>query len=330
MKIMKNPFTGGKAILKYEKSELTFRKEKFQYINLFYECEDTKERFSTTEIDEINLSQVYNQYREKYGIPYTDEIKQTRQKYGLPAVKMSKILGFGENQYRLYENGDMPSETSGKVLSSIKNPNTFMGFVENARRQFASDEHEKVIIKVKNAINNQNKNLRKDLIFDSYSRGKVNGFAPQSYSKLKNILLFFIERLGSVFNTRMNKLLFYTDFLSYKNRGIAMSGLAYKAIQFGPVPLKWDRVYSLIDDVDNKIYEFPSGISGTKLCSDLSPDLNTFSSDEISILENVLDHFKDATATDISKTSHREDAWKDYINTDKTIDFDEAFSLKTL
>ena len=48
----------------------------------------------------------------------------------------------------------------------------------------------------------------------------------------------------------MNKLLFYTDFLCYKKYGRAMSGLAYKAIQYGPVPVRWDRVYSLVDGVD--------------------------------------------------------------------------------
>jgi len=72
---MKSPFTGGKVTLKQEDSELVFRKEKFQYTHFYYQCEDTNERFTTTEIDEINLSQVYNQYRIKYGIPFPDGIK---------------------------------------------------------------------------------------------------------------------------------------------------------------------------------------------------------------------------------------------------------------
>ena len=133
---MKSPFTGGNVALQQENSELMFRKEKFQYVHLYYQCEDTKERFTTTEIDELNLSQVYNQYRVKYGIPFPDEIKRIRQMYELSASKMSEILGFGDNQYRLYENGDMPSEANGKILSSIKEPSIFKVFVENAKNQF--------------------------------------------------------------------------------------------------------------------------------------------------------------------------------------------------
>ena len=66
---MKSPFTGGNVILQQENAELMFRKERFQYVYLYYLCAYTKARFTTSDLDEINISQVYNQYRIKYGIP---------------------------------------------------------------------------------------------------------------------------------------------------------------------------------------------------------------------------------------------------------------------
>ncbi len=36
-----------------------FRKEKFQYVNLYYQCKDTKECFTITEIDEFNQSHLF-------------------------------------------------------------------------------------------------------------------------------------------------------------------------------------------------------------------------------------------------------------------------------
>ena len=60
---MISPFTGGEVKLCQEQRELIFRKEKFAYTALFYVCLDTKEQFTTTELDEINLGQVHNQYR---------------------------------------------------------------------------------------------------------------------------------------------------------------------------------------------------------------------------------------------------------------------------
>ena len=211
---MQSPFTGGHATLRHELSELTFRKEKFQYVHQFYECDETKERFTTTALDEVNVGQVYNQYRAKYGIPFPDEIKRIRQRYGLSASKMSQILGFGDNQYRLYENGDMPSEANGKILMSIQNPHIFESFVTNARNQFEKDEFAKILNKVKSVKTDANDAFIKDYIFNGSRRDIFNGYATQSVSKLKNIILFYIEKYHGVFFTMMNKLLFYTDFYS--------------------------------------------------------------------------------------------------------------------
>lgn len=250
--------------------------------------------------------------------------------YDLSALKMSEILGFGDNQYRLYESGDMPSEANGKVLNLIKDPAIFETFVRNARYQLEEKEFKRILAKLNKVIESQLPNIEEELIYDSYTRGSINGYATQSYKKLKNILLYFIERCDGAFNTKMNKLLFYTDFLCYKKYGRVMSGLAYKAIQYGPVPVRWDRVYSLVDGVDQDIIEFESGYSGVKLDSLLMPDMNVFSPEELSVLESVYENFKNSTAADISAISHNEDAWKKYYGTNKLIDFREAFTLKAL
>ncbi len=71
---MRSPFTGGNATFKYEPAKLTYRNEVFKYVHFYYECDDTHEHFTTTDIDEINIGQIYNQYRAKYGIPFADEI----------------------------------------------------------------------------------------------------------------------------------------------------------------------------------------------------------------------------------------------------------------
>jgi uncharacterized phage-associated protein len=327
---MKSPFTGGEVQLMQESRELTFRKEKFAYMAHYYVCADTQEQFTTTELDELNINQVYNQYRVKYGIPFPDEISHIRTCYGLSATKMSEILGLGPNQYRLYENGDIPSEAIGKQLKSILDPRVFIGYVKNAENQVPQSEFEKILKKVEHCIHQIGEMTRHHEVFGTYRRSEINGYAPQSYSKLKNIILYFIDKCGGVFNTKMNKLLFYADFLSYKLRGVGMSGLAYRAIQYGPVPSQWNLVYGSIDDINSEIVAFSSGNSGEKLCSEIQPDMSALSQEEIEILDAVLQRFKTATSNDISAASHEENAWKDYVDTKDLINYSEAFSLKAL
>ena len=329
-KTMTSPFSGGVAALLSEPSTLVFRKETFHFVHQFYECQDSHERFSTSELDEANLAQVYNQYRAKYGIPFPEEIKRIRQHYGLSATKMSEILGFGENQYRLYENGDMPSEANGKVLMSIMNPEIFRVFVENARGQFSDEEYEKLMAKAGVWNKEKYSPVVVDYVFGRGRRDISSGYTALSISKIKNILLYFIEKGHGVYITKMNKLLFYTDFLSYRERGKGMTGLAYKAIQHGPVPVRWDRIYSFYDEICQEIVVFSDGREGTVLKSNLSPDLSDFSDEEQRILEAVYHRFKNESPSQISETSHLEEAWKQYVNSDKLIDFNMAFSLKAL
>lgn len=326
---MISPFTGGHATLKYEKRELEYRKEKYFYVAQFYEDDETHEQFTTTEMDEANLAQVYNQYRAAHSIPFVDEIIALRERYGLSALKMSAILGFGDNQYRQYEEGYMPSETNGKILKACQNPMIFETFVQNSRVQLGEKAYAKVMDRLE-AVKKQSADVRRSLIFGEIKRTEANGFAPLSLERLRSLLLYFIHECGDVFNTKMNKLLFYADFYHYRQHGQAISGLSYRAIQYGPVPVHWDRVYSLFDDVRQEIVEFDAGITGTRLVSVSLPDLSLFSKSEKDALKKVAETFSHATAKEISLVSHDEEAWKRYIGTAQLINFDTAFELKAV
>lgn len=97
---MKSPITGLEMKLTKEQRSMIFRKETFDIVFHYYQCEDSGEQFTSAALDELNMNQVYNQYRDKFNIPFPDEINNIRSKYGLSASKMSEILGFGVNSYR--------------------------------------------------------------------------------------------------------------------------------------------------------------------------------------------------------------------------------------
>ena len=104
---MKSPITGKEMILSKERRSINFRKETFEIVFHYYKCEESGEQFTTTSFDEVNTNQEYNQYRDKFNIPFPDEIIKIREKFGLSASKMSSILGFGTNSYRQYEAGEI-------------------------------------------------------------------------------------------------------------------------------------------------------------------------------------------------------------------------------
>lgn len=328
---MRSPFTGGATILLTETRMAVFRKEEYEYTYVCYKCVDTEETFTTTQMDVVNTAQIYNAYRAKHGIPFPDEIKEIRSRYELSASKMSKILGFGDNQYRLYENGEMPSLANGRVLKAIQSPKTFETFVDAATGVLSNEERQNIKRRLEEYENKAFKEgFLCNLIYGGGCRDKYNGYAMQSISRLKNVILFFIEKFEGVFVTQMNKLLFYTDFLAYRKNGQAMTGLTFKAIQYGPVPNCWDKVYALLDDIQQIEVESKNGNIGMKLISDISCDLSSFTNEQMNILEKVYTTFKNDSPTSISEKSHDEPAWINNKELHSSIDFKYAFSLKNI
>lgn len=333
MKVQNSPLTGKPMRVVYEPDTMTFRGEKFDCIYTSYRDDESGESFTTTESDSAWWNQVTNQYRAKYGLPYTDEIIDVRKRYGVSAAKMSQILGIGVNQYRLYEQGEVPSVSNGRMIRSVMNPKVMLEMVESSKNEMSKSEYERIVSKVKAVIAESEAyklaQYETKRLF-SVPRGAENGYAQISIDRLKNILLFFISKGNGVFFTKMNKLLFYADFMAYRVTGKSVSGLAYKAIAHGPVPVRWDRIYSFFDEIDQEIVQFSDGREGTKLVSKLSPDMAEFSDDELKILEYVSQRFKNETPTQISETSHEEEAWKKYKDSDKLISFEMAFTLKAI
>ena len=316
----------------YEPGTETYRGEKYHFTYVSFRDDADGESYTTTESDTVWYNQMTNQYREKYGIPYTDEIIALRKRYGLSAAKMSVILGFGANQYRLYEEGEVPSESNGKMIRGAMNPRVFLDLVYSSRHQLSEREYAKIVARVNEVIADapkwHNEQWVSARLFTT-SRGIENGFAPQSSERLKNLLLYVLGKMGDTFQTKMNKVLFYIDFLSYRERGMAISGLTYNSIDFGPVPHRWDRVYSAFDEVvpQPKLVREQESV---ELTAAAEADMRAFTEQELAVIDTVCARMKTLSAHDISILSHSEPAWKNHLHQCETIPFSEAFTLKAV
>ncbi len=329
---MLSPYTGKEMKVVYEPRTWNFRGEKYEYIHTAYVCEDTNEQFTTNESDDAGFLQVTNQYRAKYGIPFTDEIIATRVRYGVSAAKMSIILGIGMNQWRLYENGEVPNVSNGRMIRSIMNPKVFLDLVGSARQLLTDKEYNAITSKVMQVIAQSDK-----FHIDAYEcrrifsvvRGAENGYSPISLERVKAVMLTVLQECSEVFCTKMNKLLFYIDFLSYRQRGIAMTGLSFRAIDFGPVPDRWEKLYSQFDEIHQELR--PIGeYEGNVLLSNVMPDDAILNDNEKKIIHTVCSHFMSYSSSKISAISHEEPAWIKYHESHSRIPFTEAFELKAL
>lgn len=201
--------------------------------------------------------------------------------------------------------------------------------VKSSRHQLTEKEYAKISTRVQEIVDQYEQCAEEqravERLFRS-GRGLANGFAPVSTKRLKNLLLYVLGQMGETYQTKMNKVLFYIDFLSYRERGMAISGLAYNAIEFGPVPQRWDRVYSAFDEVVERL-RLVQNQECVSLEAAGEADMSCFTEQEMTIINEVCAKVKNMTSRAISKMSHEEPAWKDHVGDTETIPFSDAFKL---
>lgn len=305
---------GEKLVTEYRTVNL--RGEDYTYLHTYIVDEDG-ETWTTTELDNVNYPRLYNQYRAAHRYPFPDEITAIRKHYGVSAAMMSQILGFGTNQWRLYEDGALPNLSNARTIAAIRSKSTFLELLEMAKNEIGDKAYEKIRERVSG--------LHEYVCPEHPSEN--NGYISLSRSKMAEVVKFFISQLGGVFVTKMNKLLFYSDFLTYRRTGFGLTGLEYRAMQYGPVPDHYGEVYSRVDGVDMEDFIYPNGTSGQLLQSSSLPDMSVFTETETEVLSEVCERFKNATSGEISEASHDEKGWKECSAQKSLIPYSYAFDL---
>ena len=331
---MKSPVTGKEMTLTKERRSIGFRKESFEVVFHYYKCEDSGEQFTTTALDEVNMNQVYNQYRDKFKIPFPEEISRIREKYGLSATKMSAILGFGANSYRQYEAGEMPSISNARLIQMIDDPGKLIemvnlcdGLDDKSKAKYIQKAN---LLKEERKRNSFNFNLKNYLI-GNHLANIYSGYRTPSLEKFTEMVVYFSEQMQP-FKTKMNKLLFFADFLMFKQSCFSISGVRYNAIDMGPVPNNFQSIFEYLannDEIDVFYTQFDQGYTGERFVPRKDRPFNSgwFSESELQVLSKVTAAFKSTSTTEMIELSHLEEAWKKNEKNKQTISYEYAFEL---
>ena len=332
--MMKSPFTGKEMSIQKEWRTMNFRKDEFKVLFHSYKCDETGEQFEDDAFAQLNYNQLINQYREKYSIPFPEQIIAIREKYDTSASRMSEILGFGTNSYRQYESGEVPSQSNARLIQLADDPHEFKKLVDlcNTIEAKAKD---KLLQKIQIVLEEQkNTKFEKQLekyFFKACFPDTFTGYKMPSLEKFTEMVVFFTEKLQP-WKTKLNKLLFYTDFAMHKQSGYSISGVQYRAIPMGPVPNNFNSIFEYLannDDVDIYYTTFSDGGIGEQFKPNSKREFNSklFTEDELQTLENIAERFKNTTTNEIIEISHKEKAWKENKDEKKIIDYKYSFDL---
>lgn len=119
--------------------------------------------------------------------------------------------------------------------------------------------------------------------------------------------------------TKLNKILFYSDFGSYRMLGAPITGATYQHLPAGPAPRQFLEERRYLVDTGDATMEIRDYFTGTqeRIVPQRDPDFSLFSDQEIEIVDSVIQEFWNFNGRRISAYSHEEWSWQ------ATNDFDD-------
>lgn len=322
--VILSPFRNCEAHLKRVPDTMEFRGKTYHFLNHYYVCDESGEEFTDEATGEINFAQVYNQYREENNIPFVNEIVKLREDCQLSKADMGRLLGFGENQYYRYELGEVPSPSNGRLMRTlIDNREALMCAIQESSIKDSNKEKALSALNKLTAKENEDRTIY-NLLF-LVKRSIYNGYAITNVNKVRQMILYFLGHMNVGYKTSLNKLMFYADFLMYREHCVGISGLSYSALPYGNVPNNFKVLYGIFNEVEEIDDEKPY-FKPLTVC-----DLSVFSENEVRVLEYVAEKMAKQASTALSESNHLEDAWLKYKHDTKLlVPFSEAFSLRAL
>ena len=285
-------------------------------------CNFCDEKVFNYELDVKNLNLAYSIYREKHNLLTPTDIANIRGKYSLSQRSLARLLEWGEVTINRYENGAVQDAVHNQVLMFISDPQNMKNLFEKNKHllnQTVRDRLSKRIEKLKKDELNPRFRLTsvEDYILSRHYQNEYSGFANFNMEKMTNVILYIAEKMNGVFTTTLNKLLWYTDFLHFKENSTSISGSNYVHLPLGPVPNEYKWIISAIIEegmLEEEEITFASGTTGTQYKALAPADQAIFSQDEVKIMNFVIDAFRDYNAKEIKEKSHTEIAYRETKN----------------
>ena len=136
-----------------------------------------------------------------------------------------------------------------------------------------------------------------------------------SEDKLRELVLYIAGKSVEDPNygaTKLNKLLFFSDFLAYGLLGKAITGASYQRLPRGPAPRELTNLVKEMETSNEAfLYERPYfGYRQKRLLPNRPSHLEVFVASEIALVDQVIEILSGKNAAEVSELSHLQLGWK--------------------
>ncbi len=281
----------------------------------YYYCPIEDEEFIPAKVMNQNLLEARDAYRINIGRLTSTEIRNIRKMYGLSQKEFANLLGWGDVTVQRYESKTIQDETYDQKMKLVfENPQIALTELEKHAQKFDTERYLEIYQKITQLIKKKSLKYHKEqIIYASYvdfnKPSDSNGQTRLNLDKVNNVIHYLAHCSSRLYKVKLMKLLWYSDSLFYKRFDKSITGLVYKHLPLGAVPIAHEDILDISSDYINIHEEFYEDYIAYRIESKNPIDLSSLSRQEIDVLNEVIQKFDKLGSKKISEYMHEEEAY---------------------
>lgn len=239
-------------------------------------CDKCGEEIYVAALEDANLVALYDAYRKRHGIISLEDIKAIPEKYDIGKRPLSLLLGWGEQTFSRYFDGDMPTKQYSETLKRIyADPAFYLSLLERNKDNLKSN---KAYEKSKGA-----------------TEMLLSVPVASQQSKIDVVVDYLLSQCQDITNMTLQKALYYVQGFFYAFYHTFLFTEDCEAWVHGPVYRDVYRRYSnyCFDPIDS-VDEF---------------DVSSLSGEEKSLLDSIVRHVCCYSGKTLESFTHTETPW---------------------
>lgn len=168
-------------------------------------------------------------------------------------------------------------------------------------------------------------------LFQEAKADQFTGFRPYSPERVAAVIQYLAHRCKDLYATKLNKLLFYSDFSYFALMKLGLTGGHYVKLTHGPIFDKYDAMLSELERKGEvRIRRFDAkGKEGKQILppAGYRPDRSILDEGQRKLLDWVIKTYGAKSTAEIVAASHQESAYWD-TNYQQPIDYNYAATLR--
>ena len=282
-------------------------------------CPTCKEALVSEEHDSATLERAYAVYRKRHGLLTPQEIRAIRESYGLSQRSMARLLGWGDITVHRYESGALQDAAHDTLVRLMREPANLLTLMENATDRLPPPALEGLTRKVQSRLDADSPAQFRRCVerYAAYpSCDRYSGYRRFDIDKLFSVVAELSMQCGSLVKTKLNKMLWYCDFLHFRDYSVSITGSPYLHLQYGPVPRNYDMLINLMEmeglvTRTETVFNADKDIVGDVLSAASTCEVAELTDSEGEVIRTVVARLGGLSARRLTEVSHHERAYRE-------------------